>query len=664
MSNQGEIRFEADLTIEAAEGSKLPTITMSAYNGGVMQPRGISVPVVVDIEGISWPDAGVPILKDHNQSQVVGHSDEIIKASGTLQVLGTLSGTGEAAKEVLANAGNGFRWQASIGAPVIRRRMIGRGEKLKANGREFTGPLLYVEQARLREVSVVAAGGDETATTLIAASFNGGSAMKRSTDEFSQWASGEGFDIEAMSEGAVAKLRTMYDREHGGDDVDRAISDIRDRTAGETRRQGFIKAAADRYGVPADRVATAIESGMDARDFELEALRSSYAQPAEPAKGVRRQDNRPSAAILEAAACLSLGLPDDMLTREYGAETLERAGKFRGVGLKDVARIAASIDGHDTPDVFGDGSDIIQAATSTSTFASVASNVIGKQALAAYQASDIWALRVARTRSVRDFKQVENYRLTGGVLRKLARGGQLDAGVLADQQYTNQADTYGLMYEIDRRDIINDDLGLLSDIGNEVGRAGANSINVQTATVINGNAGTFWGTGNGNYISGADTVIGTSGLDEAWETFRKLKAGPTSKKGDNKHRISVMPRLLLVPPELEMRATRWTTSANLNNGATTDNPEANVYAGRLTAIGAPELSDTAISGASSTAWYMLADPGAVASIELAFLNGRQTPTLERRPRSAGFLGIAMEAVLDFGVALQDPVGSVKSKGAA
>jgi hypothetical protein len=77
----------------------------------------------------------------------------------------------------------------------------------------------------------------------------------------------------------------------------------------------------------------------------------------------------------------------------------------------------------------------------------------------------------------------------------------------------------------------------------------------------------------------------------------------------------------------------------------------------------PHLSDTYYTGASSTAWYMFADPKVLPAFELVFLNGRRTPTIERVEAPANMLGMGFRGYIDVGVKEQDPRGAVKMKGA-
>ncbi|MCL4193722.1 MAG: hypothetical protein KJZ87_18435, partial [Thermoguttaceae bacterium] len=64
------------------------------------------------------------------------------------------------------------------------------------------------------------------------------------------------------------------------------------------------------------------------------------------------------------------------------------------------------------------------------------------------------------------------------------------------------------------------------------------------------------------------------------------------------------------------------------------------------------------------AWYLLAEPNDLPVIEIAFLNGQESPTIETADADFSVLGIQMRGYHDFGVALQDSRGGVKSKGEA
>ena len=51
-------------------------------------------------------------------------------------------------------------------------------------------------------------------------------------------------------------------------------------------------------------------------------------------------------------------------------------------------------------------------------------------------------------------------------------------------------------------------------------------------------------------------------------------------------------------------------------------------------------------------------------IEVAFLNGNESPTIETAEADFNVLGVQMRGYHDFGIALQDNKAGIKSKGEA
>lgn len=112
----GEVRILAAAPVEEGEKAPLRRFSMTAYTGGAMQLGGWRYPVVVDLAGLSVSKKSRPILKDHQSSQIVGHTDEIAVSESKIEVAGVVSGTGATAHEVISTSENGFPWQASLGA--------------------------------------------------------------------------------------------------------------------------------------------------------------------------------------------------------------------------------------------------------------------------------------------------------------------------------------------------------------------------------------------------------------------------------------------------------------------------------------------------------------------------------------------------------------------
>jgi len=124
-----------------------------------------------------------------------------------------------------------------------------------------------------------------------------------------------------------------------------------------------------------------------------------------------------------------------------------------------------------------------------------------------------------------------------------------------------------------------------------------------------------------------------------------------------------MPAILLGPTALSAMGTQLFKSLEIRDTtASTKYPIANPHQGKFRAEVSRYLSNSYYTGFSSKAWYLLADPSDLPVIEVAFLNGQESPTLETAEAEFSVLGLQMRGYHDFGVALQDPRGGVKSKG--
>jgi len=118
----------------------------------------------------------------------------------------------------------------------------------------------------------------------------------------------------------------------------------------------------------------------------------------------------------------------------------------------------------------------------------------------------------------------------------------------------------------------------------------------------------------------------------------------------------------LVPASLRGTAENLMGSQFLITGETKTRPQSNPWVGRFEVVYSPYLDAQGLTGSSTTAWYLFADPADVAALEVAYLRGRRTPTIERGDTDFATLGIQWRGYWDFGVAMGDPRGAVKSAG--
>ncbi|MBO7678654.1 MAG: Mu-like prophage major head subunit gpT family protein [Thermoguttaceae bacterium] len=363
---------------------------------------------------------------------------------------------------------------------------------------------------------------------------------------------------------------------------------------------------------------------------------------------------RTESAVLECVAMRAAGVSSSRLEKRYDEKTLEAAYKLRGIGLQEFCAMAA---GAPLPHYRSDAGGWLRAAFSNASLPNLLSNVANKALLEGYNyAEDSWR-KIAKITSVPDFKQAKRYRLdANAAFTKVAPGGELKHGSLGEGGYTNQAATYGVMFAIDRQMLINDDLGALSDLPKQIGAAAGEAIAEAVWGAILGNAGSFFGAGNHNLVTGADYVLAIAGLDKGYSTFM-------AQTKPNGMPLGAQPTKLVVPGCLAITAQQLMTSTMLVNGTTKANPAANPFVGKFEVVASSYLDNTAMTGYSTTAWYLFADPDRVPAVEVAFLNGADRPTIEQSDADFNTLGIQFRGYADFGVALGDPRGAVKITGA-
>jgi len=212
VGNGGEIIKPVVQDVKAGdhegEDDKIHAFDMVAYTGVEIR-QFFSNRVVVDLEGMEIPGSGLlPILANHDDTKIVGHGTAAINGS-VLTVKGLISGTGPFAVEVKNNSLNGFPYQASIGAEIMRLEDVEAGEQVNVNGMDFVGPLLVVRGSKLRESSFLPAGADDNTSATVAASFG---QFNKGSEMFEKWLKLNGF-VDVTDENQLKLLRASFEAE-------------------------------------------------------------------------------------------------------------------------------------------------------------------------------------------------------------------------------------------------------------------------------------------------------------------------------------------------------------------------------------------------------------------------------------------------------------------
>ncbi|MCX7428034.1 MAG: hypothetical protein NTW96_20700, partial [Planctomycetia bacterium] len=481
------IQIEALAEGEDADDGKprLPRFSMVAYTGGPMRIAGWRYPVIVDLAGLAIPSQSRPIRFGHDMASGVGHTNAINIEDGRLVAAGVVSRDTVAAREIVVSARNGFPWQASIGSTVEEFEFVKENQKVIVNGREFAGPVNVVRKATLGEISFVDLGADGATSASVAAVASGHTkenhAMDNPLETTPETQATEAAEVQAAATPAA-------DPPPAADDGANRDSASRSDVAAEAARVLAIRQIC--AGRHPDIETEAVRDRWDVNRCALAVLRDS--RPKAPA--VHFRDDTVNGNVLE-AACLLTAKAASVETM-FDEPTVEAAQRrFRGgIGLQELLLEAAWANGY-TGRTFRDSRAVLRSAFrpeleagfSTIDIGGILSNVANKFLLEGFFSVERTWRNICAVRNVSDFKTVTSYRLIGtDQYEQVAPGGELKHGTLGNEIYTNKADTYGLMLSVDRRDIINDDLGAITTVPRKLGRGSGLKINdVFWATFLN-----------------------------------------------------------------------------------------------------------------------------------------------------------------------------------
>ena len=600
----------ADVEIQAT--GKPPSVTILAYSGGLMDVPGWG-PVVIDLAGIDASAEQISILTDHDASLkgIVGHGQAVV-SNGKLLVQGTLTPSTEAARQVIELARGGFRFQASVGFTPMDYDRVRAGQNMDVNGRTIKSPaggFTLVRAGVLREVSIVALAADPGTSVTIAAQLKD----------------------QNMSETVLT------------------VDQIRAEALAETNRiTGIRKACNGRFS---DIEAEAIAEGWDIQKTELAVLRASRPKIG-PCYG---SQTAPSKTVLEAAILAHMNC-EHLAERHLGADAAQQARDLRATNLVDLCRASLMIEGQDAPHS-RDG--LIRAALSTYSLPIALADAANKVLFESYAESPATWRAFASVKSAGDFKDHTGIRPSDtGDLTQLPPGGEIKHGSIKEATFKFSVDTFAKSLCIDRRDIINDDLSLFDDTARSLGKAAMRSLSDLVYKVLLANAGSFFSTGNANFDSGAPTALASASL--ATGIARMM-----AQRDDEGRDLDIRARTLLVPPELQQTAKELLLSdfiQRANNDLPTGNPLKNSVSLEVE----PRLSNSdRFSGTSTKAWYLFAGPQDTAMV-VAFLQGKQSPTVEFFGFDADpkVLAATWRVYFDYGAALADHRAAYRAKGEA
>lgn len=330
--------------------------------------------------------------------------------------------------------------------------------------------------------------------------------------------------------------------------------------------------------------------------------------------------------------------------------------EFSSMSLSELARHALMLNGFNRP--FADKREMIGAAftmdagaMTVSDFSNVLANIMNKSALVGWEEAEETFPLWTRKGFLADFKATK--RVGVGVFAALPvviEGADYTYGNVSDRGESIVLATYGKLARISRQAIINDDLNQLGDIPRRMGRAAKRTIGNLAYAVLTGNPAmsdtiALFHASHGNLAAAAGPP--------SVATLGAAKAGMRIQS-DNGSALNIVPKYAIVPAALEM-TTKQVIGSSVDPTTSKGfalNPVNNI---------AEIIVDARLDAASTTAWYMTADPAAYDTVEVAYLDGNDAPYLEQQTQWSAD-GVEMKVRIDAAVSPLDYRTMMKNTG--
>jgi hypothetical protein len=286
---------------------------------------------------------------------------------------------------------------------------------------------------------------------------------------------------------------------------------------------------------------------------------------------------------------------------ELGRECLEAGGnKTRGLSKREIATAALNIDN--------------TRAMSISDFPLVLGNTVNRSLRAAYDLQERTFTGWANRGNAKDFREMARTQLGDLVtLEEVKEGAEYKSASIGEGAEKYRVVKYGKIIPITWETLINDDLDAFGRLPQIMANSAASKQSDIVYAILTANAAMADGVAlfhadHGNLLTGSAIDVSKLGLARA--AMRKQ----TSPNGG---KLNLTPKFLIVGPDYEQIALQY-TSANFVSAKSSD---VNVWVGMMQPV-----VEARVSG---NKWYLAANPGAIDTVEYAFLDGEEFFTEQR-----------------------------------
>ena len=324
----------------------------------------------------------------------------------------------------------------------------------------------------------------------------------------------------------------------------------------------------------------------------------------------------------------------------------EGSDRFRFMRMRDIAVEVLSHEGTANARYLSPNEVWKRAMTSSSAFPIILANIANKAWGKSIPEAETTYQLFTSTGNLSDFKEESIVQIGAAEMpTKLPENGEFKNVKFKEGSATVKLETYGEGFTYTRQMFYNDDMRLLTRLPTMMNLAFQRRINYLAYMALIG----------GNYKTTNYTLAATGGVPskDTFKEMRRFMKKQTDISG--KTTLNLTPKYIIAPTNFETDLDILLNSGSDPSGA--NSGVKNPFNGKFTAICDATLDNVG----GEDAWYMSTNPAAVDGIEIDYLDGIQTPTMETN-MDPDRLGWNMHWYLDLAVKMLDTTGFVKNAG--
>lgn len=588
--------------------------------------------------GVKFPkNRQIPLLDSHNR-------DGIKNILGSVrdfriekdQVVGRLYfSKKKEAQEALQMIREGHLDSGSVGYIQTDSVWIEDGNTLIHEGRSYKGPLLLTRSWNLNEYSLVAIGADPNAKAREAV-------INNVTD--SQLAVNES-NSETKGENVMEnETKTIEQPAVNVAEVERKAVE------NERARVAHIRAVCEKHNCR-DMIDTLISGGYSA-EAANSAVLDELAKRSVPVAAAKSTITM----VADAKDKFRAAAIDGILLRAGNTVENPAAGseELRGYSIRELSREVLRQNGHNGMLSDEQALKLVFRAGSQAydDFSHILDQSMNKAVMNGYkQASDTWKMFCTKgsLTNLEPAKRVDINDLPD--FEQNPEGAELHNSILGDKGEQVQLISYGNTVSLTRRAILADDLGLFGRIARKIGYRAAMKAEALAYGVLTGNANMSDGVAlfhaSHNNLAGSGGALSKATLAAAFAAIQKQTDANGSK-------LAITPKFVLVGPDEAVEAEILTAST-IDPSSTNTMGQTNFFKNKgLVAISSPFIDTT------NNGFFLIADPSSCDTIEIDFLNGKETPTIEVIDNDGDILSRKWRYYFDIGAKALDFRGMYKT----